>query len=34
MKINTGHDNENSRMQKILNTHPVLSDTRECPNKT
>lgn len=31
MKIKTGHDNENSRMQKILNTHPVLSDTRELP---
>lgn len=31
MKINTGHDNENSRMQKILNTRPVLSDTRELP---
>lgn len=25
------HNNENSRMQKILNTRPVLSDTRELP---
>lgn len=31
MKINTGPDNENSRMQKFLNTSPVLSDTRELP---